>query len=145
MARRDEAALEQGLRTTQLFPQFMPGHAYLGLAYLESGRAREAIAPLTTARTGLDIPVVVTWLARAHLASGDRATATALLRELEGRNEYLPPYYMAALHAGLGNRDAAFRELERALGERTGALVWARVDPALDPLRDDPRFAKYVK
>ena len=49
---------------------------------------------------------------------------------------------MAALHAHRGDADRAFAELDRALRERTGALVWLRVDPALDPLRKDPRFAR---
>jgi hypothetical protein len=35
-------------------------------------------------------------------------------------------------------------ELERALRERTGALVWTKLDPALDPLRADTRFAAVV-
>jgi serine/threonine-protein kinase len=143
MARRSDAAIEQGKRTTQLFPQFMPGHAYLGLAYLEAGRPAEAIGPFTTARKELDIPVFVTWLARAHLAAGDRATAERLLQELKRKNDYLPAYYMAVLYAHLGDRDRAFRELERALTERTGAMVWVKVDPGLDPLRQDPRFAKF--
>ncbi len=145
MARNSAPAIEQGVRTTQLFPQFMPGHAYLGLAYLEAGRPRDAIEPLRTARKELDIPVFVTWLARAYLASGDRTTAEKLLRELERKNEDLPPYYMAVLHAHFGDHDRAFAELDRALRERTGALVWLNVDPALDPLRKDPRFAKFVK
>jgi hypothetical protein len=48
---------------------------------------------------------------------------------------------MAVLYAHLGNHDVAFSELRRALEERTGAMVWVEVDPALDPLRKDPRFA----
>ena len=147
MARRYGEAIEQGRRTTQLFPDFMPGHAYLGLALLESGKAREAIEPLQTARKQLDIVVIVTWLARAHLAAGDRAGAERLVRELDqrGHREYLPPYYMAALHASLGERDRAFTELDRALRERSGAMVWVRVDPALDPLRNDARWARVVQ
>ncbi|HEX8171599.1 MAG TPA: protein kinase [Thermoanaerobaculia bacterium] len=144
MARRYDAAIAQGLRTTQLFPAFMPAHAYLGLAYIESGHAAEARASLETARKLLDITVVFTWLARAELASGNRARAEEMTRMLNARREYLPPYYMAALYAHLGDRDRAFAELDRALRERTGALVWTRVDPALDPLRDDPRFAKLL-
>ena len=140
MARRYDDAIEQGTRTTQLFPDFMPGHAYLGLALLESGRAGDALQSLETARNQLDIVVVRTWLARAELAAGNREAATKIARELERRREYLPPYYMAVLYAHLGERDRAFRELDRALRERTGALVWLRVDPAMDPLRSDERF-----
>lgn len=136
MARRYDGAIEQGLRTTQLFPEFMAGHAYLGLAYLESGRGKEAVASFERARELLDIVVVRTWLARAHLAAGDRAEAERILRELEERanREYLPPYYMAALYAHLGDRTRALAELERAKAERTGAWVWMKVDPALDTL-----------
>jgi eukaryotic-like serine/threonine-protein kinase len=141
MARRYPLAIEQGQRTTRLFPDFMPGHAYLGLAYLESGKPREAIAALEESQKLQSIVVVGTWLVRAQQAAGNTAAADRLANDIEKKPEYLPPYYMAALHAHRGNRDRAFAELERALRERTGALVWLRVDPALDPLRNDPRFA----
>jgi len=143
MARRYPSAIEQGTRATQLFPDFMAGHAYLGLAHLESGRPAEARAALERARQLLDIVVIETWLARAQLASGNRGAAEQVLQSLEARGqrgEYLPSYYMAVLYAHLGNRDRAFAELQRAVAERTGAMVWLAVDPALDPLRDDPRF-----
>jgi serine/threonine-protein kinase len=147
MARRNDAAIDQGVRTTRLFPDFMPGHAYLGLALLESGKAREALAPLEAARKLQDIVVIGTWLIRARLAAGDDAAARQMAGALfarERKREYMPPYYMAALHAHLGDRDRAFAELDRAVKERTGALVWTKVDPALDPLRQDPRFARVL-
>ena len=144
MARRSDAAIEQCLRTTQLFPSFAPAHAYLGLAYLEGGKPREAIAPLELAIKDLDIVVFRTWLVRAYLAAGEREKALEMAKDLErrGAREYLPPYYMAALYAHLGERDRAFAEMDRAVRERTGALVWVNVDPALDPLRGDARFPK---
>lgn len=145
MARQYDAAIEQGVRTTQLFPKFMPAHAYLGLAYLEAGKGAQAIAALGVARKELDIPVFVIWQARAHLLTGDRREAQRLLEQLQAKGEALPAYYMATLHAALGDLDRAFVELDRALAERTGAMVWIEVDPALDPLRKDPRFAKFVK
>ncbi|HEX8410229.1 MAG TPA: protein kinase [Thermoanaerobaculia bacterium] len=135
MARRYDAAIQQGTRTTQLFPDFMPGHAYLGLALLESGRPREALASLEKAREQLDIVVVRTWLARAHAAAGDRETAMRMLREIETGRDYRPPYYMAALYAQLGDKTRAQAELARAKRERSGALVWLNVDPAMAGLR----------
>jgi TolB-like protein/Tfp pilus assembly protein PilF/tRNA A-37 threonylcarbamoyl transferase component Bud32 len=146
MARRYGVAIEQGQQTTNLFPDFLAGHAYLGLALLESGRPKDAIPELEASQKLADIVVIFTWLIRAHHAAGDGATASRLLEELEqrGRREYLPPYYMAALYAHLGDHERAFEELDRALRERTGALVWTKVDPALDPLRKDARFAKIL-
>jgi tetratricopeptide (TPR) repeat protein len=124
----------------------MPGHAYLGLALLESGKPREAIPALEDSQKLQDIVVVYTWLIRAHRAAGDPAKAEQMTKELEarGRREYLPPYYMAALYGHGGDRVRAFAELERALREKTGAMVWTKVDPALDPLRGDARFAAVV-
>ncbi|HEV7763964.1 MAG TPA: protein kinase [Thermoanaerobaculia bacterium] len=146
MARRYNVAIEQGRRTTQLFPDFMPGHAYLGLALLESGKPRAAIEAFEASQKLQDIVVVATWLIRAHRAAGDLATADRMTKELEarGRREYLPPYYMAALYAHRADRDRAFAELDRALRERTGAMVWVNVDPALDSLRADRRFTAFT-
>jgi serine/threonine-protein kinase len=146
MARRYDVAIQQGRRTTQLFPDFMPGHAYLGLALLESGKPREAIAALEDSQKLQDIVVVYTWLIRAHRAAGEIGIAERMTKTLEarGKREYLPPYYMAALYGHGGDHARAFAELDRALRERTGALVWTKVDPALDPLRADARFGGVV-
>jgi hypothetical protein len=60
----------------------------------------------------------------------------ALTRE-RGENAF----YIAMVHAALRDRDEALRWLERALAERSdGFIVFARVVPWFDPLRDDPRF-----
>jgi hypothetical protein len=47
--------------------------------------------------------------------------------------------------AGLGRKDEAFEWLERAYEEREALLVWVKVQPAFDPLRDDPRFDALLK
>jgi tetratricopeptide (TPR) repeat protein len=40
----------------------------------------------------------------------------------------------------LGDKDAAFANLNKAFSDRTG-LLFIKVDPAFDNLRSDPRFA----
>ena len=54
---------------------------------------------------------------------------------------YVSPYFMALIHAGLGEKSAAFKWLDKAYEERNEWLVWLKVDPKLDGLRDDARFA----
>jgi hypothetical protein len=49
------------------------------------------------------------------------------------------------VHVGLGANDKAFEYLERAYEERSGSLIYLKVEPILDPLRSDPRFQDLVR
>ena len=48
---------------------------------------------------------------------------------------------MALILDALGDRDQAFQELERAYHEKSPVLFMMDVDPKLDTLRQDARFA----
>lgn len=56
----------------------------------------------------------------------------------------MPPFQLAVFHAQLGEVDAAFRELDRAIQERDPSLVDLAVAPQWDNVRADPRFAECV-
>jgi hypothetical protein len=45
---------------------------------------------------------------------------------------------------GTGEKDKAFQLLDRCHEERSPWLAWLKVDPALDPLRFDPRYASLL-
>jgi len=64
------------------------------------------------------------------------------LKEMTGdkRPANLPPYYIAVFQTALGEKDAVFASLDRSLENRDGFILWIKVDPRLDPLRDDRRF-----
>jgi hypothetical protein len=83
-------------------------------------------------------------IARALALSGDRAGAERLLADIEARarERYVSPYSLALVHASLGQADDAFRQLDRALEERSSWMAFAAVNPRLDALRSDPRFAE---
>ena len=75
-------------------------------------------------------------------AAGRAAEAREVLRTLEGlsREKYVPPYAMALVTLGLGDKDATFEWLDRAFRARDVHLIFLTVDPKWDPLRQDPRF-----
>jgi tetratricopeptide (TPR) repeat protein len=112
----------------------------LALVAEQQGRLREAITILE--------PISAVSLNRksslghAYAIAGNRVRARRVLTELHAAaaHHYVPAYYFALVHAGLGERDQALRYLERAYEERSTVLAYLLIDPRLAPLRDDPRF-----
>jgi len=51
---------------------------------------------------------------------------------------------VATIYAALGQKDKGFSWLEKAYEDRGFFLTGIKVDPAMDPLRSDPRFAELV-
>ncbi|HET9039112.1 MAG TPA: protein kinase [Gemmatimonadales bacterium] len=81
-------------------------------------------------------------LGHAYAIAGKRARARTILDTLRATADrsYVPSYYFALVHAGLGERDQALRYLERAYEERSTVLAYLLIDPRLAPFRDDARF-----
>jgi hypothetical protein len=52
---------------------------------------------------------------------------------------------MALVHTALGGHKEAFEWLERAQQEHTWQVCYLKVDPAVDPLRDDSRFQDLLR
>ena len=59
----------------------------------------------------------------------------------DGRLPNSSTYNAATFYVALGEKDKALAELNKAYENREPSLRSLRVDPLLDPLRDDPRFA----
>ena len=55
------------------------------------------------------------------------------------------PYNIAALYAGLGKKEEAFKWLNTAYQERDWQMESLKTDFLLDPLRSDQRFAEMVR
>ena len=54
-------------------------------------------------------------------------------------------YQYAQIYSVLGDKARALSELERAWDIRDSGLLWLKVDPTFDPLRDEPRFRALVE
>jgi Flp pilus assembly protein TadD len=92
-------------------------------------------------------PLAVAFLAHALALAGRADDARRRLAELiEVRaRRYVSAYDLAVIHAGLGEVDAAVDRLERGHQERTHWMALLGVDPRLDPLRSNPRFARLLE
>jgi hypothetical protein len=66
------------------------------------------------------------------------ATMQAVL-ELS-RMQFVSSYGIASYYAVIRDNDRALDWLEKAYSERDGTLVWLKVHPRLDGLREEPRF-----
>jgi Tfp pilus assembly protein PilF len=112
----------------------------LALVAEQQGRLDEAIAILE--RISGKSPNRRSSLGHAYAVAGKTARARSVLDSLRqaATRTYVPSYWFALIHAGLGERDQALRYLERAYEERSTVLAYLLIDPRLAPLRNDPRF-----
>ncbi|MEJ7812933.1 MAG: protein kinase [Gemmatimonadaceae bacterium] len=138
-----------GRRGVELAPQLWTTHAFLGYAYLFTGRTADGLAQIETA-AGLDssvVPVLGT-LAFAYAVAGQVPRARVLAARL-ARAGGLPGGSAMAptiAYLGLGDREQALRWLERAAERRDSWLYAMSVNaPFFDPVRADPRFAAVVR
>ena len=65
--------------------------------------------------------------------------------KLVERRENPPTYELARLYASTNDKDNAFKFLERAYRERSNMIAVVGVDPELDSLRTDPRYAELLQ
>jgi TolB-like protein len=142
-ARNYSQAETEMRRALSISPAFPPAHFGLGWVFAAQGRYDEAISEIERAIDPVRRPSYVIELARVHTAAGHRQQAAALLSELadrQSRGEGFSLDNHAYVAAAAGRVDEAFAILDQAVAQRLPNVLWAAVDPRLDPLRTDPRF-----
>jgi eukaryotic-like serine/threonine-protein kinase len=147
-ARRFEEAVQELRRALHIDPDAPYPLWAISLAYQKVGEHEKAIAALerAVAVTGRRQSHYIALLGGAYAAAGRREEAVAICEELRerGRKEYVPPFHMVFLHMPMGDFDAAFESLERAVAERNALVWWIQGSPVYDALRSDPRFTQIL-
>ena len=145
--RYDEAAAELSA-ALELDPALETAQYFIGRARAQQGRFKEAQAAFTRAR-GLSPEDANLKSAAAYLAAlaGRRKEAEKVAAELERMAHRGLPFYSqaAGIRAALGDKTAALGWLDLALSHREAALVWLKVDPRFDSLRNEPRFKEMLR
>ncbi len=145
-ARRYEQALTRLQQTLELDPNYPSAQISLGNIYLAQSRLAEAIAAYEKAiKLGTDTTSVQISLGAAYAQVGERERAQAILRQLQTSRIYVSPGELATLYAALGEREQALASLERAYVAHDPQLQFLGIDPTLDSLRNEPRFADLLR
>jgi adenylate cyclase len=147
IARQYDSAIEHYRKTLETDPNFAPAQMRLGSAYVQKRMFEEAVAAFQKAVGVAAAPWQMVSLGYVYALSGKTDEARRLLAELRdlARQRYVSPCHVAGVHVGLGEHDQALQWLERAYEERDGILVYLKVEPRFDPLRDDPRFQDLMR
>ncbi len=92
--------------------------------------------------TGADVPVSRAVLAFTLANAGKRQEAQNMLDqlELEAKDRYIAPHFLALVHLALGDEPRALDALEAAYNERSGSMLYLLLEPPLEALYDQPRF-----
>lgn len=145
--RQFDQALEAIRAALELDPDFLLAKEILGRTYLGKGRYEEAVQAFraaaqivghsseTQANLGYCLAVAGQTSQAGQIAEG---------LEQQSRERYVSPYFIALVHAGMGDKDRAFEWLERAYEERS-SLLPVIVIALWDPLRDDPRYEEFLR
>lgn len=147
-SRQYEQAVEQLNKALELEPNFVRALALLGWTFEQMGNYEAAIAKFeqATALSG-SRTLIVAGLGHTHAISGNREEAIKILAALKEQagHFYISPYEIAVIHTALREPEQAFDCLEQACDDHSVWLSWLDVDPRLDLLRPDPRFARLVQ
>jgi TolB-like protein/class 3 adenylate cyclase/Flp pilus assembly protein TadD len=145
--RKFEPAAAQHRKTLEMDSNFAYASFCLALDYTQMGKYQEALAELNRTRPiSQDWSWIVAGIGYVDGLLGKRAEAQKIIDELTARSarEYIDPVLIAFIYIPLGDKEQAFAWMEKGYQERSGQILWLKVEPLFDPLRSDPRFKDLV-
>jgi tetratricopeptide (TPR) repeat protein len=145
---RYDEAIEQLRRTVELDPNYPVTYWILGLLLRKTRCYELAITEGEKAvKLSGGSPLMRAALAHTFGTAGRTEEAFQILDDLTklAKKKYVAPYFFAGIHIGLGENDRAIEYLEKSYEEHSHWLIYLRIDPSMDGLRDNPRFQDLLR
>lgn len=142
-ARKYDESITQLKKTLELNSNFTLTHSSLSNAYQLKGNYAAAVEEFAKEEELKNRSENAAMIRESFAKGGWQG----FLRAMTGtrRPDNLEFYEVARFHAALGEKDQAFAELNKSYEKRENSLVSLKVDPHLDPLRSDSRFAELMR
>ncbi len=145
-ARRFDEAIAQCHKALEINPNYANALWFLALSLEQKGRLAESIEKFDKAFSLGAGPPCRALLGRAYALAGERAKAESILEELKtlSLQQYISPFDIAVVYAGLGDLTSTFQLLEQAYQQRVFRIIELTF-PMFDNLRPDPRWQDLVR
>jgi serine/threonine protein kinase/predicted Zn-dependent protease len=127
-------------------------HAFTAVAYAMKGMYRQALAEYDQISdqdkaVAPESQLIADTLGWIYAVSGRRADALKIALEFRqlSTQAYVDSYQLGTIYAGLGEKDEAFRLLEKAYNQHSPDMVFLAADPFWYGMRSDPRYADLLR
>jgi serine/threonine protein kinase/tetratricopeptide (TPR) repeat protein len=147
-----DESIVQFQKALDLNPAIPAVRANLALAYAMKRMYPQALAEYDkiadqdrlTAAGDQFVAGILGWI---YAVSGRRTDALKIAKEFKdlSAHAYVDFYWPSIVYAGLGDKDEAFRLLEKGYQEHAAAMLYLAVDPFWNVLRSDPRYSDLLR
>jgi len=147
MGRQYDRAIDQGQKALQLDPSCYTCRTIIALSEVQKGQFREATQEIEPVKFPEAAPIDVATTVSILALAGETTRARSLERSLQAETmkRYVCPYEVATGFTALGQKDDAFKWLQKSYEAHSICVIWLNSEPRFDPLRSDPRFVALVQ
>ena len=145
--RRYDEAIAQRQKMIELYPHTAPVQfSQISTILGKQGKLTAAVESQSKSHTLSDDPGFAETLRQAYASAGYTGYLKKRIEHMTSASARGsdPAISLAQFYATLGDKDAAFRWLERAVAQRD-VWLYLKADPAYDNIRSDPRFQSLVR
>jgi eukaryotic-like serine/threonine-protein kinase len=152
VARRYDDSILQCKKAIDLEPNAMWLHAMLAWAYARKGDYVQAISEHEKLgpqgqEVSAENQLTASGLGWIYAVAGRRRDAERVVEQFKSLSSAtsVDPYWVAAIYAGLGDKDRAFEHLEESYQQHSANLAYIKPDPFWDNLRSDSRYPDLLR
>jgi serine/threonine protein kinase/tetratricopeptide (TPR) repeat protein len=150
--RRYDESIAQFQKALDLYPNAAVIRASLAWAYAMKRMYPQALAEYDKIAdrdkaVAAENQFVASGLGWVYAVSGRRADALEIAQEFRdlSSHAYVDFYLLATIYAGLGEKDEAFRLLEKGYEQHSASMPYLAVDPFWSGMSSDPRYADLLR
>jgi TolB-like protein/Tfp pilus assembly protein PilF len=150
--RRYDESIAQFQKVLDLNPNLSAVRAALSWAYAMKGMYPQALAeydkiPTQDKTVATENQFVASGLGWVYAVSGRRADALKIAQQFRdlSSHSYVDFYQVALVYAGLGDKDEAFRLLEKGYAQHSATMPWLGIDIFWYGMRSDSRYADLLR